>query len=174
MIRQGRVAALLLLLGVVATAKLGQSLYRWYAYAGERAQLQVIRAELESVGVEVVRTQLAADSLRARIERMDRELSAAKRAVRGYDLHARDGALPARLYARYRRELDAYNRRVVERNASLDAWSRVVERNHAAVTRFNRLADSIRSIAVGIGEPYFAIPTPAEAALRRGIAPPPP
>lgn len=167
--RRQRVASLLVLVGVLIAFKLSQQLYGWFAYADERVQLQELSVRLEDAGLSVMRTQLGADSLRAEIERMDRRLGEERRAVSAYDRHVRDGALPAHLYDAYRTELERYNRRVEERNALFNRWKEIVGGNHAAVGRYNALADSIRTLATRIGEPYFQIPSPVELAVKRGL-----
>src|SRR5690606_27909837 len=93
-----RLGALLLLLAVLLAVKLGQQVYRWFAYAEERAQLQALSARLEGAGLEVMRTQRGADSLRARIEALDEDLAERKREVGAYDRHVRGGAPPSDLY----------------------------------------------------------------------------
>ena len=172
--RRERVGALLLMLLLIVVARVGHIGFRWYAHADERAQIRVLQGDLEAAGVAVVRTQLGADSLRAEVQRLDGELRELRRAVRRYDRRAHEGMLPWPAYGAYRQELDAYNRRVRERNARFDAWRSVVVRNHEAVSRFNVLADSVRRVAGRMGEPYFPIPTPAELALKHGIRPPSP
>ncbi len=164
-----RLGSLLLLLAIVAAAKLGQELYGWFAYADERAELQQLSRRLEDSGLEVIRTQLDADSLRIEIEGMDGDLAERKRSVGAFEGQVRGGALPADLYESYRAELGEYNRRVERRNALFGRWREIVFRNHAAVGRYNSLADSIRTLATRIGEPYFEIPSPAELALEHGI-----
>jgi hypothetical protein len=167
-----RLIGVAVIMAALLAAKLGHQVYSWYAHEGERTQIEQLSGELEEVGVEVVTTQLAADSLRWVIERMDGGLEATRRKVESYGRRAVDGALPGRVYDAYRAELDDYNRGVGERNSRFEEWRAIVERNHAAVDRFNRLADSIRGLAIAMGEPYFSIPTPAEIALERGLEPP--
>lgn len=167
--RRQRLAGLLLLLGIVVATKLGQQLYGWFAYGEERAELQELSVRMEGAGLEVIRTQLGADTLRAEIERLDDDLEARKEAVGAYESHVRDGALPAHLYDAYRAELGEYNRRVESRNALFSRWKEIVFRNHAAVGRYNTLADSIRGLATRIGEPYYQIPSPVELAVEKGL-----
>ena len=167
--RRERLTGILLVLGLIVAVKLGQQLYAWFAYADERAALQAISTRLESSGLEVIRTQLAADSLRGDIERMDRELGEKKQVVGSFERHVRDGALPAHLYDAYSAELQSYNRQVEQRNAKFGRWKEIVVRNHAAVGTYNALADSIRTLANRIGEPYFEIPSPVELAVKHGL-----
>lgn len=171
MARRERVIALLLLLTLVVAVKMGDQLYRWYAFADERERLRAWSEQLEEAGAEVIRTQMRADSLREVIRAADAELKAARRAIERYESFAREDALPEHLYGSYRREVDEYNRGVGARNQGFSDWREVVMRNHAAVARYNALVDSIRRTAERIGEPYIAIPSPAEAAARRGVLP---
>lgn len=169
--RRERLAGLLLLVALLAAVNLGRQVYGWFAYADERGALQGLSDRLEVAGLEVMRTQLGADSLRRRIQQMDRELGSRKQSVAAFERFVQDGALPAHLYDAYRAELDGYNRQVQGRNEVFARWKEVVVRNHAAVGRFNGLADSIRSLADRIGEPYFQIPSPVEIAAERGLVP---
>ena len=95
-----------------------------------------------------------------------------QRALRRYDDFAHDGALPTVLYERYRAELTRYNDHVAARNARLSQWQEVLARNHSVVARYNLLSDSIRDLATRMGDPYYAVPTPAEAAIERGVIKP--
>ena len=167
--RPSRVGGLLTVLALVVALKIGHDLWRWWAYAEERAELRSLTARLEEVGVEVVRTQLAADSLRHGILRSDSALNLARDRVDAYESWTEGGVLPGELYARYRGELASFNRQVAERNERLTRWEEVVVRNHTVVARYNELADSIRLVAARIGEPYYPVPTPVELAERRGI-----
>lgn len=167
-----RLIGVAVIVAALLAAKLGRQVYSWYAHEGERMQIERLSGELEEVGMEVVTTQLAADSLHSVIERMDGGLAVTRRRVESYGRRAVDGALPGRVYDEYRGDLADYNRGVGERNSRFEEWRAVVERNHAAVDRFNHLADSIRGLAIAMGEPYFSIPTPAEIALERGVEPP--
>lgn len=165
MTRRNRILGLLFVLVVVCTAKLAGQIYRWYAYADERTQLQAMRTALEDAAIEVVRTQLGADSLRREIRGMDKTLEEAREAVRGFELPEP----PIGSFLAYDRELTAYNGVVAERNARFQAWREVVMRNHHAVDEFNDLADRMRAVADRMGEQYVNIPTPAEVAAAHGL-----
>lgn len=171
MSRRQRIAGLLLLLATVITIRLGVYLYRWYAYAGEREVLHEMSTRLEQAGMQVVQTRQEADLLRQEIERLDRALGAGERAVAAYGEHAESGALPRHLYPSYRADLEEYNRGVGERNARFERWKEVVRRNHAAVDRYNALADSMRAVALEIDDPYYPIPSPVEIAAEQGTEP---
>jgi hypothetical protein len=164
-----RIRGLLLILVVLIGAKAVHQTYRWFAFGAERAQLQEMRERVADAGVEVVRTAAKADTLHRQIKQMDHDLEARQRAVDRYNRYARDGTLGAHLYDSYRADLDGYNARVMERNARVEEWEGVIARNREAVNRYNLLADSIRAVAARIGDPYFPIPLPVEAAVERGL-----
>jgi hypothetical protein len=168
------VSPLLFLLLVVIGVKLSDSLYRWVAYGPERAQVTQMRRELVDAGAGIMRTRQESDSMRTVLRHEDDELEREQHALRRYDDFAHDGALPADLYERYRRDLTRYNAHVAERNGKLGVWQEVQARNHSAVSRYNVLADSIRELATRMGDPYYAVPTPAEAAIERGVIKPEP
>jgi hypothetical protein len=167
----GRIAVLLAVLLAVVLVKVGHETYRWWAYAEEREQLRALTTRLEEAGFDVVSTQLAADSLRRGMLRTDSVLDLTRQRVGEYERRAEGGTLPPHLFEGYRTELATFNRRVAERNETLYRWEEVVTRNHVAVGRYNAIADSMRLLATGIGEPYFPVPSPLEAAARRGLAP---
>lgn len=157
---------LLLLLALAATAKAGTEWVRWTGSQTERAQLQALRERALDAGVSVVRTQSRSDTLRRGIESAD---SALARSLAGVERYARYQPLSPGLYARYRRELARYNAGVELRNRQVERWRAVRRENQGAVARYNAVADSIRSIAEAIGEPYYPVPAPIEAAAERGL-----
>lgn len=173
MTQSRRVRALLLLLLLALGAQAGRLLYRWYVYGEERADLAALREQVVDSGVEVLRTQARADTLRREVERADSALEARRQRLARYGSYAENGGLPSHLYTAYRAELDEYNARVRERNRTADLWTETMKRNEAAVQRYNQLADSIRAVAYRIGDPYYPIPLPVEAAAERGIIPRP-
>jgi hypothetical protein len=160
---------LLIVLLVVVGLKLSDQIYRWLAYGPERARVRAIRSELVDAGAQIVRTRLESDSMRALLRAEDEGLEREFRALRRYDDSARNGALPPDLYQRYRADLNRYNEHVSVRNARFYDWREVQARGHAAVSRYTILADSARELAVKLGDPYYAVPTPAEAAIERGL-----
>jgi hypothetical protein len=164
-----RVRMLLLLLLVVVAGKLGAEWLRWTTSGEERAQIGVLRDQVLDAGVEVVRAQARADTLRVAIEREDSALERQRLALERYTGRAKGGALSSDLYARYRRELARYNAHVTTRNERFARWQQERMRNRAAVDRYNQLSDSIRAIAGRIGEPYYPVPLPIEAAAERGL-----
>ncbi|CAN5535813.1 hypothetical protein BH24GEM3_BH24GEM3_09430 [soil metagenome] len=168
-----RAKGLLLILALVVAAQLGRALYRWFEFGEERAQLTALREQVVDAGVEVLRTQARADTLRGRIREEDEALETRRRTIERYSSYARNGGLSAQLYGAYRAELEQFNARVRERNRRADEWAEVVARNQEAVRRYNLLADSIRALAASIGDPYYPVPLPVEAAAERGIIPAP-
>jgi hypothetical protein len=159
----------LAVLALVVVFKLANELYHWVAYADERSRLSDLSGAIDSAGVRVVRTQIAADSLQHVVEEMDRGLDGARRAVAEFEGRSVDGAIPRRIYAEYRKRLDAYNLAVRTRNARLAAWREVVESNHDASARYNTIADSMRAVATRMGEPYYEVPSPIELAVKHGL-----
>ncbi|MFL5384616.1 MAG: hypothetical protein ACJ8GN_19000 [Longimicrobiaceae bacterium] len=165
---------LLFLLLVILGVKLTDSLYRWARFGPERAQVQVLRSSLVDAGAQYVRTRQAGDSMRALLRAEDEALEAEERRLRRYDDLATNGSLPPEVYARYRVDLTRYNRHVTERNARLADWQEIQARHNAAASRYTVLADSLNALATRMGDPYYAVPTPAEAAIERGILKPQP
>ncbi|HET7463227.1 MAG TPA: hypothetical protein VFJ82_18375 [Longimicrobium sp.] len=163
---------LLFVLLVVIGIKLTDSAYKWARYGPEREQVKRMRAQLVDAGASIVRTRQASDSMRAVLRAEDEALEREQRALRRYDDYAHDGALPTGLYERYRAELTRYNEHVASRNARLSEWQDVLERNHTVVSRYHLLSDSIRDLATRMGDPYYEVPTPAEAAIERGVIKP--
>lgn len=166
-----RLLGVAVILALLVFARVAHQAYRWYAHDEERARIEALTSQLKEVGLAVVTTQLASDSLRSLVEEMDRRLESTRAAIAAYERHSIGGALPAHLYGAYQGDLETHNRRVVERNEWFEQWRETVGRNHTAVSRYNALADSIRTTAAAMGEPYYSIPTPAEIALERGLAP---
>ena len=164
-----RARLLLLAASVILAANLGRQLYRWAAFADERTMLGGLGAELESVALEVMRTQLLADSLRTAIHSLDADLRERRRILARLERRSEIGALSPMLYEEYRRGLEDYNETVSGRNARYERWVEVVNRNHDAVRGYNLLADSMRVVGRRMGEPYLSIPSPAEVAVRHGL-----
>jgi hypothetical protein len=167
--RTPRTRLLLVVASLILAANLGRQLYRWAAFADERQTLGRLSGELESVALDVMRTQLLADSLRTAILSLDAELRERRRDLARLERRSESGSLSALLYDEYRRRLDAYNETVVARNGRYERWAEVVNRNHEAVRGYNLLADSVRAIGRRMGEPYLSIPSPAEVAVRNGL-----
>lgn len=166
------VTPLIFLLLVILGVKLSDSVYRWLRFGPEREQVKELRTRLVDAGALMVRTRQESDSMRSVVHADDAALEQEQAALRRYDAQAQDGALPPELYERYRGELQRYNDHVVRRNAKLGVWQEILGRNHAAVGRYNVLSDSIRDLATRMGDPYYSVPTPAEAAIERGLLKP--
>jgi hypothetical protein len=170
MMRRQRLIGFTVLLVFLGLAKLGQQLYRWYAFQDERAEIERLEADLEEAALGVVRTQLRADHLRREVDRDDRELAVRREALDRLERQVvRGPPIPSGVEAGYRRDLRAYNTEVAARNQRFREWLAVVDQNHGYVARYNELADSIRGLAERMGEPYYPIASPAEIAHRSGL-----
>jgi hypothetical protein len=165
---------LLFLLLVILGVKLSDSVYRWLAFGEEREQVKVLRSGLVDAGAQYVRTRQEGDSMRAVLRAEDAQLEVEERRLRTYDGYASGGGLAPDVYERYRADLTRYNRHVTERNAKLADWQEIQARHNAAASRYTVLADSLNALATRMGDPYYAVPTPAEAAIERGIIKPQP
>ena len=155
-------SALLLVVGL----RIGHQLFSWRQHAPERDLLVSLEAELEDAGVGVITTQIASDTLQEAIEAADVELGRGRQLL---DNLERRSSFRGSADATYLRELRAFNQKVAARNRIVEDWRIVVGSNHEYVDRYNLLADSIRSVANRMGEPYYPIRTPAEIATSRGI-----
>lgn len=160
------VAAVLLLMG---GAKVGQELYRWKAYAPERTQIARLETDLEDAAWGVIATQLRADTLKRAIDEADIQLRSAQESLDTRERQARMRVSSATFESAYRDEVARYNEQVAKRNQLAGSWRETVEGNHASVARYNALADTIRTLALRMGEPYYPIASPAEVAARRGV-----
>jgi hypothetical protein len=174
--RHSRLAGLLFFIALVVAVQIAEHLYRWYVHRDERAQLAVLREELIDVGAEMIEAQLAVEHIRAEIQMLDSE--GERWRVRAFPQGSPRPAPPATRWAARPddEEHDRIQARILERNRQLDDLSVVVSRRNSAAARYYLLADSLRSVAQRVRDPYFAIPLPAEAATARGISatgPPP-
>jgi len=79
------------------------------------------------------------------------------------------GPVSAEQYDEYRQALETYNHHVVSRNGRVQQYQTVRERYATNWERHAALADSVREIAARMGEPYYSVPTPLEAARARGV-----
>lgn len=160
---------LLAVLALIVALKVAEQAYRYLAYRDERAAIAAMRGRLVDAGAEVVRTRMRADSLRTEVEEADRKLAARRKEVDGYGRFAEGGALPDSVYQLYRADLRRYNADVAERNATLRVYTQIVGRNRVVSERYNALADSIESLTTRIGDSFYPIPKPIEAAAERGV-----
>jgi len=172
--RRDRFLSVVLVLLLVAGVKFAQQLYHYYAFSEERVELVRLQGLMETEGLGVIGTQLPADSLRLLIEAADEKLESVRGHLDRIERRLSLGASGVRDESTYRDELAGYDALVSARNASFLDWRAIVDSNHAHVDRYNLLADSIRRLATGIGEPYFPIPSPAEIAVRHEAAAPVP
>jgi len=158
----------LLSLALLAVGRLGVEVYDWAAHRQERERIRGLRTRLLDAGVEVVRSHAHEDSLAAALREADEALEREHRLLEESKVRALRGGAPPALYAAYREALDRYNRQVAVRNARARArWGAQV-RKQEAQTRYDALADSIRGMARALGDPYYSVPLPAEAASERG------
>jgi len=164
---------LLVLLAVVGV-KLSEQLYRWAAFRDERRQVGELRERLLDSGAELTLSRAEARRRKAVMEAEDQKLEEERRSLQRYTRLSNGGYLPTALYDRYKAELERYNRHVVERNLRLREYQQAHDRHAAAVDLYNARADSVRDLAVRMGEPYYAVPTPLEAAVKRGVLKPEP
>lgn len=157
-----RIRVFLLFTVALIALELTHDVYRLFAYAEERTQLRALGGVVDGAGLAVMRTQLRADSVRARLAAMDAELDEARQGFALID----DGTSPE-----YRARVSEYNEKVAVRNFWLVQWERVLAENRTAVRRYNDVADEIRSIAARMGEFHYNVPSPVEAAVRNGLRP---
>lgn len=169
-----RLRTLLAVLALLLAGKVGKELYDWRAHADDRTRLVSVRGRLVDAGAEVMRTRAELDTLKRVLDREDGALERERRALDAYGRGSVDNTLPRYLYDAYRADLDRYNEHVARRNESFHAWQAVLARNHAAVDRYNALADSLRAVAEVLGDPYYHVPSPLEAAAERGVVRPTP
>lgn len=162
---------LVVFLGVVVLL-VGRETYRWFAYADERNALLAMRPEIVNAGAEAVRTREQTDSLRARVDSLNRDLDRRGEGLRRYGRIAVNGLLPPDVYRLYARDRRAYEQVLSRRDEWYAAWKNSYERNRAAVRRYAVLADSMRDVALRMGDPYYHVPMPVEAALEKGVLPP--
>jgi hypothetical protein len=160
---------MLMVLLVVVGVKLSEQLYRWVAFRDERRQVGEIRERLLDSGAELTLARAESRRLGQVVEEHDRRLEAERKSLTRYNRYSANGYLPASVYPSYKRELERYNRHVVERNSHLRRYQQTHGRYAAAVDLFNARADSVRDLAAKMGETYYSVPSPLEAAVQRGV-----
>ncbi|HET6231691.1 MAG TPA: hypothetical protein VFE05_16575 [Longimicrobiaceae bacterium] len=144
-------------------------LYRWAAFRDERALIVRLRREVVDAGAEVTLTRAQMETLRTHIEAADSVIRGDVDALERYTAIAQNGMLPPPVYQRYEQQRRRYEEHLAERDAMFARLKSVLVRNHASVGRYNLLSDSIRSLAARIGDPYYHVPLPVEAAAERGL-----
>lgn len=122
---------------------------RWWRHAPERATLDRLWDRLLDTGVAVVRGQERLDSAEQALQRYDARL----RAWGWFE--------PAGIVA--------YNRLVRERNAVAARVNALRQERQRLLLRYQTVQDSVQAVAARLGEPWFPVPLPAEAAARRGV-----
>lgn len=163
-----------LLLGVAVVLLLvafgiGRDLYQWYAYRTERETVLRLRAAAVNAGAELVVLTRRAEAMRRTAERADSVVGEDVAALRRYERYVRGSTLPALVYPLYERDWRRYQRAVAARDAALARFGESRDRLRALASRYNLLADSIRAVAARMGDPYYHVPLPVEAAAERGL-----
>lgn len=158
---------LLASLALLVLGRLGVEVYDWAAYRQERERVRELRARLGDAGAEVVRSHARADTVHAAFLKEDGALEREGRLVDAYRERALGGG-PPDAYAAYRGALERYNHHVAGRNARVRELRAARVRLREAQAHYHALADSIRGVARVLGDPYYPIPLPAEAAAERG------
>lgn len=160
---------LLLLLLAVIGVKMSEQLYRYVAFRDERAQVAVLQERLLDAGaaLEVARGEQRA--ARGRLEREDAGLQAERAQLMRLQRALENGPVGEAAYERYLAALERYNVHVVERNHRSQELEAIRTRMHAAGEAYLALADSVTALAARMGESYYSVPTPLEAAAKRGV-----
>lgn len=160
---------MVLLLVLVVAVKLSAEWVRWIRFGDERTELLALRERILDAGVAVVRTEARSDTLRRAIRVRDRELATTDARLRRSAARLRAGEWSRGMYVAYRRDVLRYNAAVEGRNRKFSDYQRLRTSNDSAWTRYTRLADSIRTLAARVGDPYYPVPLPIEAAAERGL-----
>jgi hypothetical protein len=163
---------LLFVLLAIVGVKMSEQLYRFVAFRDERAQVRVLRDRLLDAGarLELARGERtrARDALEAEDARLEEERQRLLRLQRSLE----NGPVTQAQYDHYRAALETYNHHVVDRNGRYQQYQGIRDRWAASVESYAALADSMRDIATRMGEPYYSVPTPLEAAMARGVLKP--
>jgi len=168
-----RILGLLVVLAAILAVQLGAQLYQWSVTGEERAEVAALREEAVDEGARLIAMRARADTLSLRVKEADATLDSLRRNIDRFERWSREGRLTASLFPAYRDEVDSYRSLAYERNALLRELERASVEHRSAVVRYNELTARIRVRATQAGDPYFRIPTPAEAAVERGILTPP-
>ena len=164
-----KLLGLLAILALLSLMQVGLHLHRWYRFGEERMMLHELRERSADAGVAVIRTRARADTLSWAVESLDEELERRVAELRAFEPRMEGNRLPRHLYVSYRELMNDFERILRDRDRAADEWRRELDENRRAVVRYNALVDSVRSIGASIGEPYYPVPNPAEAAAERGI-----
>lgn len=160
------------IVGFLILGRAGYEVYRWYAYADERRQIEQMTSELDSVGLKVVTTHVAIDSIGALIDQTDLRLDTRRSDLEARGRRALNGRMDPEVYESFRADAGALEAAIGDRNGLLEEMNRIVAEHRTAVARFNELADSILALATEMGYPDYPLPTAAEIAIEHGIVPP--
>jgi hypothetical protein len=164
-----RLAVAVVALGAILTFQAGREAYRFYAYRDERLAIIRLRGQVVDAGAELTFEREQLNVMRRRVESADSALNREVEVLRKYSVASDGGMLPAPLYAQYQRDRQRYE---TELNARQDWFARYVDvegRYHSSLDRYTVLSDSIRALANRIGDPYYHVPLPVEAAAERGL-----
>ena len=131
---------LVLFLGVVALL-VGRETYRWFRYADERNALLAMEPVIRQAGAEAVATRTETDSLRARVDSLNRDLDRRGEGLRRYGRIAVNGLLPPDVYQRYAADRREYERVLALREERYAAWKNAYDRK---LCRLAFLAPSIQ------------------------------
>ncbi len=170
MTQRQTILAMLTIVALVAALKLSQQLYRFVVERDERLEIARMEDEIEEAGYGIIITQLQADSLREVIDSLDAEIEQVRAELDEVERRLANGEGSNIVELSYRQRINAYNRRVRERNELYGRWRTIADSNSTYVRRYDALFDSIRTATTALGEPYYPIPTPAEIMARRRSA----
>jgi hypothetical protein len=165
---------LLIVLLAVVGVKVSEQLYRFVAFRDEREQVKVLRDRLLDAGARLELARGERGRARDALEAEDDRLEAERRRLMLLQGTLEGGQVTAAQYERYRIALETYNRHVVARNGRYQQYQEIRDRWAVSVESYASLADSIREVAARMGEPYYTVPTPLEAAMARGVIKPEP
>jgi hypothetical protein len=152
---------------VIVGVKASEQGYAYVAYRDERAAVKGLHGELGTTGAELLEASARLDSLHGEITGRDAKLTRELEGLHRIQRQARHRQLPADLYAKYMTLLQRYNLNVESRNEVHREWESLAGRRDAMAVRYNLLADSIHALAVRMGQPYYQVPGPLEAAANR-------
>ena len=155
---------LLFVLLVIVGVKASEQLYGYVAYRDERTQVRTLRTELGGAATELVAVRARMDSLHQAIDAQDAELTRELAGLHRFQRQARHRRLPRGLYEEYMARLHEYNLHVESRNLVHREWQQLAGRRDDLAHRYDTLADSIQALAVRMGQPYYQVPGPLEAA----------
>ncbi|MDB4947548.1 MAG: hypothetical protein JWM27_197 [Gemmatimonadetes bacterium] len=156
-------------LAAIVVFNLGREGYRWYAFRDERAAIVRLRRHVVEAGAEVTLTRGQLEALNRAVGTADSGLTADVQVLRRYAVQSDGGLLPPAVYARYLRDRRRYDEHRAQRQEVSRRWEEVQGRLHASADWYNVLADSIRTLATRIGDPYYHVPLPVEAAAEKGL-----